>query len=141
MSPIGLPTLTLPDRMSVDLGIVDDAVIVGSGAAGGIAAHVLTEAGLKVLMLEAGRQVDVDAELKSTQWPYEHPRRGDMPPGHSALTNEDYRDKPPPYARHMKGTRIYCYLQSWLGTDYIKVVNAFQQSHDVKNLFIVDGGI
>ncbi len=33
---------------------VYDAVIIGSGASGGIAAKVLVEAGLKVAMLEAG---------------------------------------------------------------------------------------
>ena len=32
-----------------------DAIIVGSGASGGMAAYVLTKAGARVLMLEAGR--------------------------------------------------------------------------------------
>lgn len=35
-----------------------DAVIVGSGAGGGMAAYVLTGAGLRVLLLEAGRSYD-----------------------------------------------------------------------------------
>jgi gluconate 2-dehydrogenase alpha chain len=36
-----------------------DVVIVGLGAAGGIAAHVLTDAGLEVVALEAGPRVDL----------------------------------------------------------------------------------
>jgi len=35
-----------------------DVIIVGSGAGGGIAAYVLTNAGAKCLMLEAGRWFD-----------------------------------------------------------------------------------
>ena len=35
-----------------------DAIVIGSGAAGGMAAYVLTKAGAKVLMLEAGRNYD-----------------------------------------------------------------------------------
>ena len=64
----------------VDLKTVYDAVVVGSGAAGGMAAHVLTTHGLKVLLLEAGKKLNTTKELKSMEWPYDHPRRGDMPP-------------------------------------------------------------
>ena len=38
--------------------VVYDAVIVGSGAGGGMAAYVLTKAGLKVCLLEAGGYYD-----------------------------------------------------------------------------------
>ena len=40
-----------PLQQDVDLSQTYDAVIVGSGAAGGMAAHVLTTRGLRVLML------------------------------------------------------------------------------------------
>ena len=36
-----------------------DALIIGLGAAGGIAAHVLASAGIKVVGLEAGPRLDV----------------------------------------------------------------------------------
>jgi len=48
-----------------DLTRVYDAIVIGSGAAGGMAAHVLTSQGMQVLMLEAGRKLDIDKELKS----------------------------------------------------------------------------
>ena len=48
----------------VDLARTYDAIVVGSGAAGGMAAHVLTAYGLEVLMLEAGKQLDIEAELR-----------------------------------------------------------------------------
>lgn len=40
-----------------------DAIVVGSGAAGGWAAKELTEGGLRVLLLEAGRMVDPVADF------------------------------------------------------------------------------
>ena len=57
----------------VDLRRTYDAIVIGSGAAGGMAAHVLTSHGMKVLMLEAGKKLDINKELKSMEWPYEHP--------------------------------------------------------------------
>jgi len=55
---------------------VYDVVIVGSGAGGGMAAKVLTEAGANVLMLEAGVMFDSRRDSKMMAWPYESPRRG-----------------------------------------------------------------
>lgn len=43
--------------------VAADVVIVGSGAAGGMAAYSLTKAGLRCLMLEAGRDYDPQAEV------------------------------------------------------------------------------
>ena len=53
-----------------------DVCIVGSGAAGGIAAKILTEGGLTVVMLEAGPPLDPGEDFKEHVWPYELPHRG-----------------------------------------------------------------
>lgn len=57
---------------------VYDAVIVGSGAGGGMATKVLADAGLKVAVVEAGPFFDPKDPEHQTQmkWPYESPRRG-----------------------------------------------------------------
>lgn len=61
-------------------GKVYDAVIVGSGAAGGMAAHVMAHAGMEVLVLEAGPQLDLYNDFKTHQWPYDEPYRGRISP-------------------------------------------------------------
>lgn len=55
-----------------------DAVIVGSGAGGGMAAKILADAGLSVAVMEAGGDFDPAKEEYRTQlrWPWESPRRG-----------------------------------------------------------------
>ena len=65
----------------VDLNKTYDAIVVGSGAAGGIAAKELTEGGLEVLLLEAGPRLDPATDFLAHQWPYEMPFRGFDKPG------------------------------------------------------------
>ena len=53
-----------------------DAVVVGSGANGGWAAKQLCEAGLEVVMLEAGRKLSPATDFSEHVQPYELPMRG-----------------------------------------------------------------
>jgi choline dehydrogenase-like flavoprotein len=54
-----------------------DAIVVGSGIAGGWAAKELTEKGLRVLLLERGRNVEhVKDYVNATKAPWQYPHRG-----------------------------------------------------------------
>src|SRR5437588_2681178 len=55
---------------------VYDVCIIGSGAAGGTAAKVLTEGGSSVVMLEAGPPIHPETDYKEHVWPYELEHRG-----------------------------------------------------------------
>jgi choline dehydrogenase-like flavoprotein len=62
--------------------VLYDAIIVGSGAAGGVAAHVLVNKGLNVLLLEIGPKWDRNTIFHTEHaWPYEMPFRGLGKPG------------------------------------------------------------
>lgn len=64
-----------------------DAIIVGSGAGGGMATKILADAGMKVAVVEAGPFFDPKDPNTMTQmkWPWESPRRG-------ASTNRAFGD-------------------------------------------------
>jgi choline dehydrogenase-like flavoprotein len=95
---------------------VYDVCIVGSGAAGGMAAKVLTDAGAEVLMLEAGPWYD-SAEGDMFKWPYQSPRRG--APTHRPFGEFDaafggWEIKGEPYTR-VAGTQFDWFRSRMLG--------------------------
>ena len=55
-----------------------DVIVVGSGAGGGMATKILSEAGVKVALVESGPYFDPANPEQQTQlkWPWESPRRG-----------------------------------------------------------------
>ena len=95
-----------------------DVIIVGSGAAGGMAAFTLASAGANVLLLEAGRDVDVFKEFRTMEWPYATPRRGGMPPDEKVLDGDDYRRGP--HAGIVREYDQYRAVYNGIGDPYTK---------------------
>jgi glucoside 3-dehydrogenase (cytochrome c) catalytic subunit len=89
-----------------------DVIVVGSGAAGGMAAFQLATAGVKVLLLEAGRLLDPAREYRTTEWPYASARRGRLPADEFALGAAEYNMIDRPYgtaARFEKYRKLISY--------------------------------
>jgi choline dehydrogenase-like flavoprotein len=74
-----------------------DVIVVGTGAAGGMAAYQLAGAGVKVLLLEAGRMLDLEKEYRTMEWPYQSLRRTRLPPGERAIGVAEYAFVDRPY--------------------------------------------
>ena len=74
-----------------------DVIVVGSGAVGGMAAFQLATAGVKVLLLEAGRLVDTIREYRTMEWPYASLRRGRLPADEHMLGAAEYNMIDRPY--------------------------------------------
>ncbi|MDW3652489.1 MAG: GMC family oxidoreductase [Bacteroidia bacterium] len=96
-----------------------DAIIVGSGAGGGMATHMLANAGLKVAVVEAGPYFDPKDEETRTQlkWPWESPRRGastNRAFGDYDMSWGDWKVDGEPYT-HEEGTKFMWWRSRMLG--------------------------
>ncbi|WP_291983778.1 GMC family oxidoreductase [Luteitalea sp.] len=99
-----------------------DAIVVGSGAAGGMAAFQLAMAGVKVLLLEAGRMLDPQKEYKTMEWPYKDMRRHRLPVGEFALSAAEYRTLDRPYGltpEMQKYKKVMAYSGNHFTKDWI----------------------
>lgn len=95
-----------------------DACIVGSGAGGGMAAHALTAAGARVVMLEAGGEWYPTRDASMLRWPYQSPRRGAPTPerefGEFDACDGGWEIEGEPYTR-APGTRFDWWRARMLG--------------------------
>jgi choline dehydrogenase-like flavoprotein len=132
-----------------------DAIVIGSGISGGWAAKELTEKGLKVLMLERGRNIEhVKDYVNANKAPWEFPHRGgktqEMIADYPVLSREytlneqnlDYwaSDKDSPYSEvkrfdwfrgyHVGGRSLMWGRQSYRWSDFDFEANA-QDGHGV----------
>ncbi len=95
---------TLSRETEVHVAKVYDAIVVGSGATGGWAAKVMTEAGLDVLMLESGSAFDESKDYREHTLPHEMPLRGRPDP-----RNELLQRRP---------VQTYCYACTEVNADF-----------------------
>jgi len=100
-------------------GATADVIIVGSGAAGGMAAYILTKAGLRCLLLEAGRDYDPQKEVNMMAPERDAPLRGaatpDKPFGYfDATVGGGWQVDGEPYTMR-EGTTFRWYRSRMLG--------------------------
>jgi choline dehydrogenase-like flavoprotein len=105
-----------------------DVIVVGSGAAGGMAAFQLATAGIKVLLLEAGRMIDTQKEYRTMEWPYASMRRGRLPTEERAIGVAEYNFLDRPYGNNPAFAK-YKKLNSYAGNTFTRnwVVNEKEQ--------------
>ncbi len=96
-----------------------DIIVVGSGAGGGMATKILSEAGLKIAVVEAGPFFDPANTEQQTQlkWPWQSPRRGASSTryfGDFDAAYGGYKIEGEPYTR-IKGTKFEWFRSRMLG--------------------------
>src|SRR5262245_57566022 len=101
-----------------------DVIVVGSGAAGGMASYLLAMNGVKVLMLEAGRLIDEKTEYRTMEWPYASPRRSRLAPGERAIAAAEYNFLDRPYGNNTayeKSEKVMSYSANKFTSNWVVV--------------------
>ena len=92
-----------------------------------MACHVLTDHGLKVLLLEAGKKLPIEKELRSMEWPYDNKYRGGLPPDSHSLSFNEYTIRRPPYGPGFEHDK---HLKSYIGdSDYVKNITVDERDN------------
>jgi choline dehydrogenase-like flavoprotein len=115
---------------------VYDVCIVGSGAAGGAAAKVLTEGEWNVAMLEAGRLPQSGEGLHGTSLALRAaaPRRRHRREIEGGRVRRGHGPE-----RRLGNRRRALHLRAWFDIPLVRsVLNKYCQAHEVKNLFVTD---
>jgi choline dehydrogenase-like flavoprotein len=118
LDPITQESRKLADTIKPGTGQWD-VIVVGSGAAGGMAAFQLATAGVKVLLLEAGRMLDVRAEYRTMEWPYASMRRQRLPQGERPIAVAEYNFLDRPYGNNPAFEK-YKKVMSYAGSSYTR---------------------
>jgi choline dehydrogenase-like flavoprotein len=105
-----------------------DVIVVGSGAAGGMAAFQLATAGVKVLLLEAGRLIDHQREYRTMEWPYASLRRGRLPFEEHSLNVAEYNMIDRPYGTAPQFEK-YKKLMSYSGNTFTRSWMVNEKEH------------
>lgn len=118
-----------------------DVVIVGMGAAGGVASLPLTQAGLKVIGLEAGGWLSprdfAPDELRngSRNWPQSAQKAANEAPTVRATSNDVAVQGGHPMMNAVGGTTMHYWAQSWrLNPWDFKVVSATRERYGLDRL-------
>src|SRR5436190_12127557 len=99
-----------------------DVIVVGTGAAGGMATYQLAMAGVKVLVLEAGRMIDVKTEYRTMEWPYASMRRQRLPPGERPIAIAEYNFLDRPYGgntAYRQSSKVYSYAANTFTRNWV----------------------
>jgi choline dehydrogenase-like flavoprotein len=105
-----------------------DVIVVGAGAAGAMAAFRLAHAGIKVLLLDAGPEVDTVNLYRSAEWPYESDHHWELPAEEHPLAPAEYRMLARPYGRQPEVSQ-YKKVLAYPADDFSRNVLVNEKEH------------
>ena len=125
-----LPQAAAQKQPEADLARTYDAVVVGSGAAGGMAAHVLTVARPRGAAAGSGQEARhrERAEVDGVALRPSAARRDAATPSTPSASTST-RSASRPTRRTRPATKVYSYVQGWGGSDYSKNIVVDEKDH------------